>query len=89
MYDFADLDETETVLQKMIDRAGRSAGAETAACARNEGAAICADAGRTGGVGRSDHIRPDRIEFRALEAEVGRLRDEVAELRRRLDEVLN
>jgi uncharacterized protein len=73
IYAFADLDETETVLQKMmgefVEKLPNSRYVHTLG----------------GPVEQSSGT--DR--FSALEAEVARLRDEVAELRRRLDEVLN
>ena len=91
MYGFADLDETETVLRKMI--------------AREEGALVqqLPHAPGTkepryaqtlaGAVEFTSPAQPasssgqDRIS--ALEVEVARLREEVAELRRQLDAVLN
>jgi uncharacterized protein YceH (UPF0502 family) len=84
MYAFADLDETETVLQKMtgtlIQKLPHAPGTKEPRYAHTLGgpveAAIAVPA-----------LHPDRIS--ALEAEVRRLSDEVAELRRRLDEVLN
>ncbi len=94
MYAFADLDETETVLQKMMDRAEgaliqklpHAPGTKEPRYAQTLGGAVdvstaaVAAAPVQGGMG-------ERIS--SLEAEVSRLREEVTELRRRLDEVLN
>jgi uncharacterized protein YceH (UPF0502 family) len=87
MYAFADLDETETVLQKMMDRAEgvlvqklpHAPGTKEPRYAHTLGGAV--------EVAAAAPVQIDRIS--TLEAEVARLRDEVAELRRRLDEVLN
>jgi uncharacterized protein YceH (UPF0502 family) len=89
MYAFADLEETETVLQKMMERAEgilaqklpHAPGTKEPRYAHTlggvvEAAPVHATAGLPG----------DRVS--ALEAEVGKLREEVAELRRRLDAVL-
>jgi hypothetical protein len=73
IYAFADLDETETVLQKMIDEFVEKL--PNARYAHKLGGPVEQSSGT------------DRLS--ALEAEVARLRDEVAELKRRLDEVLN
>jgi uncharacterized protein YceH (UPF0502 family) len=91
MYSFADLDETETVLQKMIDRLEgalvqklpHAPGTKEPRFAQTlagpvEFAAASPNAAQA--------LAPDRLAL--LEAEVARLRDEVTELRRRLDEVL-
>jgi uncharacterized protein YceH (UPF0502 family) len=82
MYAFADLDETETVLHKMIDtwvqKLPHAPGTKEPRYAHTLG----------GPVEVAAPVAPsDR--FSTLEAEVARLREEVAELRRRLDEVLN
>ncbi len=74
IYAFADLDETETVLQKMMGEFVEKL--PTARYVHTLGGSVEQSSGTT-----------DR--FSALEAEVARLRDEVAELRRRLDEVLS
>jgi uncharacterized protein YceH (UPF0502 family) len=92
MYSFADLDETETVLNKLIDaslaqklphapgtkepRYVHMLGGPVEVAIQERPAAPSAGSGVT-----------DRIN--ALEAEVTRLREEVAELRQRLDSVLN
>jgi len=82
IYAFADLDETETVLQKMmgtfVHKLPHAPGTKEPRYAHTLGGPVEAAAAP---------IQPDRVS--ALEAEVARLRDEVADLRRRLDEVLN
>jgi uncharacterized protein len=90
MYGFADLEETETVLHKMIDRAE---GPLAQKMAHAPGTKEPRFAQTLGGPPeqQAPAMHPasggtDRIS--ALEAEVGRLREEVNELRRRLDEVL-
>ena len=94
IYAFGDLDETETVLQKMMDRAEgalvqklpHAPGtkepryAQTLGGAVDVSAVVNAPVYAGGGLG-------DRV--LTLEGEVSRLREEVNELRRRLDEVLN
>jgi hypothetical protein len=88
MYGFADLDETETVLQKMIDR---SEGALVQKLPHAPGTKEARFAQTlAGAVEFSAPVHspaPDRLA--SLEAEVASLRDEVTELRRRLDEVLS
>lgn len=90
MYGFSDLDETETVLQKLMDRAEgplvqrlpHAPGTKEPRYAHTLGGAVeVAAAAPTPAGGTADRIS-------ALETEIGRLREEVAELRRRLDEVL-
>ena len=89
VYEFADLEEVELVLQKL---AAREDGALTQKLAAAPGMKEPRWAQLLGGpvefvaptathAGASDRIA-------SLEAEVGKLREEVAELRRRLDEVL-
>ncbi len=91
MYGFADLDETETVLRKMIAREEGSLvqqlphapGTKEPRYAQTLAGAVeftppVQSAGSSG---------QDRIS--ALEVEVARLREEVADLRQRLDSVLN
>jgi uncharacterized protein YceH (UPF0502 family) len=88
IYAFADLDETETVLQKMMDRAEgplvqklpHAPGTKEPRYAQTLGGAVEMQAAPV--------ASPATDRFSTLEQEVGRLRDEVAELRRRLDEVL-
>jgi uncharacterized protein YceH (UPF0502 family) len=90
MYAFADLDETETVLQKMIDRAEgalvqklpHAPGTKEPRFAQTLGGSV--EAAPAPSYQGSTSV--DRIT--ALEAEVDKLRSEVAELRRRLEEVL-
>ncbi|MDP9054395.1 MAG: YceH family protein [Acidobacteriota bacterium] len=93
VYAFADLDETETVLQKMMDRSEgalvrklpHTPGTKEPRYAQTLGGAVELSVGPVSpvpGGGISDRVS-------ALESEVGRLREELAELRRRLDEVLN
>ena len=88
IYNFADLEETATVLQKMIDRAE---GALVQKLAHAPGTKEPRFAQTLGGpvelAAAAHSAVPDRLA--PLEAEVARLRDEVAELRRRLDEVLS
>jgi uncharacterized protein len=94
MYGFADLDETETVLQKLIDRSEgalvqklpHAPGTKEPRYAQILGgpveiAAVPA-APQASASGSSDRIS-------ALETEVARLREELEQLRRRLDAVLN
>lgn len=87
LYEFADLEETETVLRKMMDtyvqRLPHTPGTKEPRYAHTLGGAVemptpavAAPSGST-----------DRIS--ALESELAQLRGEVAELRRRLDEVLS
>jgi uncharacterized protein YceH (UPF0502 family) len=89
VYEFADLEEVELVLQKL---AAREDGALTQKLAASPGMKEPRWAQTLGGpvefvapavreAGGSDRIT-------ALEAEVAKLREEVTELRRRLDEVL-
>jgi uncharacterized protein YceH (UPF0502 family) len=83
MYAFADLDETETVLQKMgefVQKLPHAPGTKEPRYAHTLGGHVEAAAA-------APVVPSDRLS--TLESEVGRLREEVAELRRRLDEVLN
>jgi uncharacterized protein YceH (UPF0502 family) len=88
IYAFADLDETETVLQKMMDRAegplaqklAHAPGTKEPRYAQTLGGVVEVQALPAAG-----HAT-DRMGL--LEQEVARLREEVAELRRRLEEVL-
>ena len=91
IYAFTDLEETETVLHKMLER---PEGALVQKLAHAPGMKEPRYAQTLGGPVESLAIAPqtaaaglDRVS--ALETEVGWLREEVAELRRRLDEVLN
>jgi uncharacterized protein YceH (UPF0502 family) len=85
MYAFADLDETETVLQKMMDtwvqKLPHAPGTKEPRYAHTLGGPVEAAAAA------APVVQSDRLS--TLEGEVARLREEVAELRRRLDEVLN
>jgi uncharacterized protein len=84
MYSFADLDETETVLHKMTDlvqKLPQAPGTKEPRFAQTLGGPVEFAPAPVHSPG------PDRLA--ALEAEVGRLREEMTELRRRLDEVLN
>src|SRR5580693_8644396 len=85
MYGFADLEETETVLHKMMDtyvqKLPHAPGTKEPRYAHTLGGAVEVAAAAAA------PVHADRISV--LEAEVARLREEVAELRRRLDEVLN
>jgi len=91
IYAFADLEETETVLHKMIDRPEgplvqklpHSPGTKEPRFAQTMGGPVEFAALAAPSPSGSGH---DRVS--ALEEEVAKLRDEVAELRRRLDEVL-
>jgi uncharacterized protein YceH (UPF0502 family) len=88
IYAFADLDETETVLQKMMDRAEgplvqklpHAPGTKEPRYAQTLGGPVEVQAAPAASP------TPDRLSV--LEQEVARLRDEVSELRRRLEEVL-
>jgi hypothetical protein len=84
MYAFADLEETETVLHKMLDtyvqKLPHAPGTKEPRYAHTLGGPVEVAVAAA-------PIHTDRISV--LEAEVARLREEVAELRRRLDEVLN
>jgi uncharacterized protein len=89
MYGFADLDETETVLQKLMDR---DEGALVQKLPHAPGTKEPRYAQTLGGpveVTLAPGVQPSTDRISLLEAEVGRLREEVAELRRRLDEVLS
>jgi uncharacterized protein len=82
MYSFADLDETETVLQKMgtlVQKLPHAPGTKEPRFAQTLAGAVEFAA-------VAPAHSPDRLG--TLEAEVAKLRDEVAELRRRLDEVI-
>jgi uncharacterized protein YceH (UPF0502 family) len=86
LYAFADLDETETVLHKMMDtfvqKLPHTPGTKEPRYAHTLGGAVEMPAAPApGGTYATDRIS-------ALEAEVAQLREEVAELRRRLDAVL-
>ena len=91
VYEFADLDEVEMVLQKL---AARDDGALTQKLAAAPGMKEPRWAQTLGGpvdfsafaAPSRDSGSPDRMT--ALETEVAKLREEVAELRRRLEEVL-
>ena len=93
IYAFADLDEAETVLQKMMDRAEgaliqklpHAPGTKEPRYAQTLGGPV--DIAAAPSHGGSASGGNDRLA--ALEAEVARLREEVEELRRRLDAVLN
>lgn len=89
LYAFADLEETDTVLHKMIER---PEGALVQKLAHAPGTKEPRFAQTLGGPVEfaSPAAHPaasDRVAL--LEAEVARLREEVADLRRRLDEVLS
>jgi hypothetical protein len=91
MYSFADLDETETVLRKMIAREEgplvqqlpHAPGTKEPRYAQTLAGAV----EFVPPVQSASSSGQDRIS--ALEVEVARLRDEVTELRQRLDAVLN
>lgn len=87
MYSFADLEETETILNKLADR---PEGALVQKLPQAPGTKEPRFAQTLGGpvefATPVHSTAPDRMAL--LETEVARLRDEVAELRRRLDEVL-
>jgi uncharacterized protein len=84
MYGFADLEETETVLHKMKDtfvqKLPHAPGTKEPRYAHTLGGPVEVAVAAA-------PVHTDRISV--LEAEVARLREEVAELRRRLDEVLS
>ncbi len=84
MYAFADLEETETVLHKMMDtyvqKLPHAPGTKEPRYAHTLGGPVEVAVAAA-------PVHTDRISM--LEAEVARLREEVTELRRRLDEVLN
>jgi uncharacterized protein YceH (UPF0502 family) len=90
IYGFADLDETETVLHKMMERAegvlvqrlAAAPGLKEPRYAQTLGGPV--EAGAVHQVPAAGH---DRLS--ALEAEVAGLRDEVAALRRQLNDLLN
>jgi uncharacterized protein len=85
LYEFADLDETETVLHKMMEagmvqKLPHAPGTKEPRYAHTLGGAVEVEA-RPQAAPQSDRLS-------ALEAEVARLREEVAELRARLEAVL-
>jgi uncharacterized protein YceH (UPF0502 family) len=88
MYGFSDLEEVELVLQKLIDRQDgalarklpHAPGTKEARYAHNMGA-LAEEPAVAAASPASDRLS-------ALEAEVEKLRNEVAELTRRLDAVL-
>jgi hypothetical protein len=92
LYEFADLEETDTVLQKMMDRPegalvqrlAPAPGMKEARFAQTLSGAV--DAQALAQVPSAREPSPDRLA--ALETEVSRLREEVAELRRLLEQVL-
>jgi uncharacterized protein YceH (UPF0502 family) len=92
-YEFGDLDEVETVLNKLMDRAegalvqklAPAPGMKEPRYAQTLGGAV--DQTAAPPTPAAHAAAGDRIS--ALEAEVARLSEEVAELRRRLDEVLS
>jgi uncharacterized protein YceH (UPF0502 family) len=87
LYAFGDLDETETVLQKMLERPEGSLVQKLPhAPGTKEPRFAQTLAGPVEFSAATHSPVPDR--FAILEAEVAQLRDEVRELRRRLDEVL-
>lgn len=88
MYEFADLDETETVLQKLMDRAEGALVQKLApASGTREPRFAQTLAGPVEFAPAASSPAPDRLAL--LEAEVARLRDEMAELRRRVDEMFS
>lgn len=89
MYGFADLDEVELVLQKLVDRPEGSLARKLAPAPGMKEPRYA----QTLGALTEEHLSPapahassDRLSV--LEAEVERLKAEVTELKRRLDEVL-
>lgn len=87
MYSFADLDETETVLQKLIDagmaqKLPQAPGMKEPRYAQTLGGPVEVEARAQAPAAQSDRLS-------ALEAEVARLREEVGELKARLDAVLS
>lgn len=84
LYAFADLDETETVLHKMMDtfvqKLPHAPGTKEPRYAHTLGGAVEIPQAPAAAPHPSDRLS-------ALEAEVAQLREEVAELRRRLDAV--
>ncbi|HVW86908.1 MAG TPA: YceH family protein [Bryobacteraceae bacterium] len=92
MYQFADLDEVETVLHKLIERPdgalvqklAPAPGMKEPRYAQTLGGPVEQVAAQTQTTAATP--QPDRLA--ALEAEVSQLREEVTELKRRLDEVL-
>jgi uncharacterized protein YceH (UPF0502 family) len=82
IYSFSDLDETETVLQKMlgsfVQKLPHAPGTKEPRFAHTLGGAVESPA----------PVAPPTDRLSTLEAEVARLREEVADLRRRLEEVL-
>jgi hypothetical protein len=92
LYEFADLEETDTVLQKMMDRPegalvqrlAPAPGMKEARFAQTLSGPV--DAQALAQVPSAREPSPDRLA--ALETEVSRLREEVAELRRLLEQVL-
>lgn len=91
MYSFADLEETETVLRRMMERPdGALAQKLAAAPGMKEPRYAQTLAGEVDitAVAHAAAASPSQDRIAALETEVARLREEVDELRRRLEAVL-
>jgi hypothetical protein len=85
-YNFSDLDEVEIVVQKLIDRPEGMLVQKLPPAAGMKEPRYAQTLG--GPVEHAEAHAPAQDRLGALEAEVSRLREEVAELRRRLEEVL-
>jgi uncharacterized protein YceH (UPF0502 family) len=88
MYGFSDLDEVELVLQKLIDRPEGALARKLAPAAGMKEPRYAQSLGDLTEESTVAATAPASDRLSALEAEVERLRSEVAELKRRLDEVL-
>jgi uncharacterized protein YceH (UPF0502 family) len=88
MYRFSDLDEVELVLQKLIDRPEGALARKLPAAPGLKEARYAHALGDTADEPAAAASAPASDRLSALEAEVALLRGEVAELKRRLEEVL-
>jgi hypothetical protein len=88
MYGFSDLDEVELVLHKLIDRSEGALARKLAPAPGMKEPRYAHQMGDLADEPIAAGPAPSHDRLSALEAEVAHLREEVAELKRRLDEVL-
>jgi len=86
MYGFADLEEVDTVLHKMIDQPEDALVQKLAHAPGTKEPRFAQTLGGPVEFATAPPHAPAQDRLALLEAEVGRLRDELAELRRRMDE---